>query len=241
MAPISLIFHSDAFHSDAFHLRTTRIAIVVNIMYDHGNISHDIICNIKYCYHGNIDDLLYNVVRDTVIPTIFLSLWLPNKGNVCVSVFCSALSSQGVATIWWRLLVWRTSDHRIKYLVHAIHIPHVHPSHLLISTHTHTHFPTNLMCAQTHTHTHTHTAAVNYPTAAAEILDILELQMALLTGGRDRQGKSLITFPAKPKTFTYDRDDVRKVIQYLTSIPTYVVLVVQMGVACGGTVMGCGY
>ena len=88
---------------------------------------------------------------------------------------------------------------------------HVHPSHLLVSTHT-------------HTHTHTHTAGVNYPTAAAEILDILELQMALLTGGRDRQGKSLITFPAKPKTFTYNRDDVRKVIQYLTSIPTYVVL-----------------
>ena len=191
-----------------------------------------------------------------MVPTIFLSLWLPNKGNVCVS---AALSSQGVATIWWRLLVWRTSDHRIKYLVHVIHSPHVHPSHLLISTHTHTHtlphkphahththFPTNLMCARTHTHTHTHThtthtphtphththtAAVNYPTAAAEILDILELQMALLTGGRDRQGKSLITFPAKPKTFTYDRDDVRKVIQYLTSIPTYVVLVAQMGVA----------
>jgi len=56
--------------------------------------------------------------------------------------------------------------------------------------------------------------------AAAEILDVLNQQVALLTGGRDRQGQSLITFPAKPKTFTYNRDDVRKVVQYLTSIPT---------------------
>ena len=60
--------------------------------------------------------------------------------------------------------------------------------------------------------------------AAAEILDILNQQVALLTGGRDRQGQSLITFPAKPKTFTYNRDDVRKVVQYLTSIPTLVAL-----------------
>ena len=140
------------------------------------------------------------------VPTIFLSPWLPNKGSVCDSVFVRLFLPE----VWLQLvalLMWTIFDHRRKYLVHVVLSPRA-----------------PLTSSRIHTHTHTHTAGVNYPTAAAEILDILELQMALLTGGRDRQGKSLITFPAKPKTFTYNRDDVRKVIQYLTSIPTYVVL-----------------
>jgi len=143
------------------------------------------------------------------VPTIFLSPWLPNKGSVCDSVFVrlflpevwlQLVAATNVDDIWSQKKVSCACCSLTTCTPHVFSYPH------------------------THTHTHTHTAGVNYPTAAAEILDILELQMALLTGGRDRQGKSLITFPAKPKTFTYNRDDVRKVIQYLTSIPTYVVL-----------------
>ena len=63
-------------------------------------------------------------------------------------------------------------------------------------------------------------STTNYPTTAAEILDLLKEKMAILSGGRDRQGQSIITFPAMEKTFVYDRGDVRKVVQYLTSIPT---------------------
>ena len=65
-----------------------------------------------------------------------------------------------------------------------------------------------------------HIGLTNYPTTAAEILDLIKQQIAILSGGRDRQGQSIITFPAMSKTFEYDRGDIRKVVQYLTSIPT---------------------
>ena len=71
----------------------------------------------------------------------------------------------------------------------------------------------------THTHTHTHIDTSNYPTAA-EIIDILHTKVAILSGGRDRQGRSVITFPAHPKGFELNRDAIRKVIQYLACIPT---------------------
>jgi len=136
-------------------------------------------------------------------------------------------------------------------LWHFHYLSITHPSHLTtpslsprkLTLHTHTLTPHHSFTLTTHInppHSHTHhtthpsthtlhplhtlTVSVNYPVAAAEILDILNQQVALLTGGRDRQGQSLITFPAKPKTFTYNRDDVRKVVQYLTSIPTLVAL-----------------
>ena len=69
-----------------------------------------------------------------------------------------------------------------------------------------------------------HIPSVNYPTAAAEIIDLLRMRMAILSGGRDRQGQSIITFPARSKSFTYNRDDVRRVVQYLASIPMWVIL-----------------
>ena len=71
----------------------------------------------------------------------------------------------------------------------------------------------------TPSHPHTHTASVNYPTTAAEIIDILRKKICFLSGGRANEGQSLITFPAKVKNFEYNRDELRRVIQYLASIP----------------------
>lgn len=68
-------------------------------------------------------------------------------------------------------------------------------------------------------HTHKSTASVNYPTTAAEIIELLRKKICFLSGGRAKEGQSLITFPAKDKHFEYSRDDLRKVIQYLASIP----------------------
>ena len=68
-------------------------------------------------------------------------------------------------------------------------------------------------------HTHKSTASVNYPTTAAEIIELLRKKICFLSGGRAKEGQSLITFPAKDKNFEYNRDDLRKVIQYLASIP----------------------
>ena len=62
-------------------------------------------------------------------------------------------------------------------------------------------------------------ADVNYPTTAAEIIELLHKNVCFLSGGRAREGQSLFTFPAKDKNFEYNRDDLRRVIQYLASIP----------------------
>ncbi len=61
---------------------------------------------------------------------------------------------------------------------------------------------------------------VNYPTSAVEILDLLKEGVAILSGGRDKQGQSLITFPSQPKGYVYQRDSMRRVVQYLACIPT---------------------
>lgn len=60
---------------------------------------------------------------------------------------------------------------------------------------------------------------VNYPTSAVEILDLLREQVAILSGGRDKQSQSIITFPAKEKGHVYQRDTIRRVVQYLACIP----------------------
>ena len=39
-------------------------------------------------------------------------------------------------------------------------------------------------------------------------------------GGRDKEGLPIITFPSPPKSYVYNRDDVRRLVQYLATIPT---------------------
>lgn len=74
-----------------------------------------------------------------------------------------------------------------------------------------------------HTHPTLTTASdVNYPTTAAEIIELLHKNICFLSGGRAKEGQSLITFPAKDKNFEYNRDELRRVIQYLASIPMWV-------------------
>ena len=43
----------------------------------------------------------------------------------------------------------------------------------------------------------------------------------LLSGGRDEQGRVIITFPARPKGMQYDHTQLLQTLQYLSSIPRY--------------------
>lgn len=69
-------------------------------------------------------------------------------------------------------------------------------------------------------HTHLHALTVNYPTSAVEILDLLREGVAILSGGRDKQGQSILTIPAQHKHYVYQRDVLRRVVQYLACIPS---------------------
>ncbi len=115
---------------------------------------------------------------------------------------------------------------------HSTHSPSLHT--LTLTPHTHTHsthshsLHTLTLTPHTHTHSthslshpglHTLTDSTSYPTAA-EILDLLHTRVAILSGGRDRQGRSIITFPSQGKSFEYNRECIRRVVQYLACIPT---------------------
>jgi triple functional domain protein len=54
---------------------------------------------------------------------------------------------------------------------------------------------------------------------ASEIEDLLNNKMVILSGGRDKEGQSILTVPARPKDFNFNRDEFRRVVQYLTSLP----------------------
>ena len=94
--------------------------------------------------------------------------------------------------------LWAILDHLLSAILYAL-TPHTH-----------------LTPPPSHPHTDT---AGGYPTAA-EIIDLLHTRVAILSGGRDRQGRSIITFPAQSRSFDYNRDCIRRVVQYLACIPT---------------------
>lgn len=55
-----------------------------------------------------------------------------------------------------------------------------------------------------------------------DVADLLHPQYAIITGGRSREGCSLITFPDHNNFHTLGDSDYKKLILYLTSVPAYV-------------------
>ncbi|XP_019859647.1 PREDICTED: triple functional domain protein-like [Amphimedon queenslandica] len=60
---------------------------------------------------------------------------------------------------------------------------------------------------------------VSFPRSAQDIKQILELKLAILSGGRDEMGREIIVFPARPAV-KYDHKQILQTLQYLSSIPS---------------------
>ncbi|CAB4064111.1 unnamed protein product [Lepeophtheirus salmonis] len=54
---------------------------------------------------------------------------------------------------------------------------------------------------------------------AMDVMGILQEQLAILSGGRDRRGGAIVTFPATPKREKAKPEDLRLLLQYLLGIP----------------------
>jgi len=57
---------------------------------------------------------------------------------------------------------------------------------------------------------------------ADDVLPLLRDRMAVLNGGRDKRGGPLMLFPTSAKRERASPEDVRRLLQYLFSIPWYV-------------------
>lgn len=55
---------------------------------------------------------------------------------------------------------------------------------------------------------------------ALDVISLLQDRLATLTGGRDRRGALLLTFPSTPRRERTKPDDYRRLLQYLTAIPS---------------------
>ncbi|GAA6073994.1 triple functional domain protein-like isoform X1 [Tachysurus ichikawai] len=54
---------------------------------------------------------------------------------------------------------------------------------------------------------------------AMEVLPILKEKVAFLSGGRDRRGGPVLTFPARSNHDRIRQEDLRRLIAYLAGIP----------------------
>lgn len=54
---------------------------------------------------------------------------------------------------------------------------------------------------------------------ALELIPLLQERLVFLTGGRDKRGGPLLSFPASPKRERAKPEDYRRLLQYLMSIP----------------------
>ncbi|KAG7275463.1 hypothetical protein CRUP_008320, partial [Coryphaenoides rupestris] len=54
---------------------------------------------------------------------------------------------------------------------------------------------------------------------AIEVLPILKEKVAFLSGGRDRRGGPVLTFPSRSNHDRIRQEDLRKLIAYLAGIP----------------------
>ena len=55
---------------------------------------------------------------------------------------------------------------------------------------------------------------------ALEVLSLLQERLAVLSGGRDRRGGPVLSFPATPRRDRAKPDDYRRLLQYLIAIPS---------------------
>lgn len=56
---------------------------------------------------------------------------------------------------------------------------------------------------------------------AADLLQLLQERIAILTGGRDLRGGPLISFPSTPRRDRVKPEDIRRILTYLFGIPRY--------------------
>merc|ERR1712223_996535 len=54
---------------------------------------------------------------------------------------------------------------------------------------------------------------------AVDVMGVLQEQLAILSGGRDRRGGALLTFPATPRRERAKPEDYRTLLQYLLGVP----------------------
>lgn len=57
---------------------------------------------------------------------------------------------------------------------------------------------------------------------ALDLLQLLQDRFVILSGGRDRRGGPLLSFPSTPRRERVKPEDLRRVLSYLLSIPQYV-------------------
>lgn len=88
--------------------------------------------------------------------------------------------------------------------------------------------PNSVTLQQQHNHIHKQMSASSYQQVAVadealsigDVADLLHPQFAIITGGRSREGCSLITFPDHNNFHTLTENDYNKLIFYLTSVPS---------------------
>lgn len=90
--------------------------------------------------------------------------------------------------------------------------------------------PSNIVTLQQQQQNHIHKqmSASSYQQGAVadealsigDVADLLHPQFAIITGGRSREGCSLITFPDHNNFHTLTENDYNKLIFYLTSVPS---------------------
>lgn len=54
---------------------------------------------------------------------------------------------------------------------------------------------------------------------ALDLLQLLQEPFVMLTGGRDRRGGPIISFPSNPRRERVKSEDMRRVLTYLCSLP----------------------
>jgi hypothetical protein len=57
---------------------------------------------------------------------------------------------------------------------------------------------------------------------ALELMPLLQERLVILTGGRDRRGGPVLSFPASPRRERAKPEDYKRLLQYLMSIPKQV-------------------
>ena len=54
---------------------------------------------------------------------------------------------------------------------------------------------------------------------AVDVMGVLQEHLAILSGGRDRRGGAIVTFPATPRRERAKPEDYRTLLQYLLGVP----------------------
>lgn len=54
---------------------------------------------------------------------------------------------------------------------------------------------------------------------AVDVMAILQEQLAILSGGRDKKGRAIITFQATPRRERAKPEDYKGLLEYLLAIP----------------------